>query len=193
MFNSVFLLHGGGPSRYDYEFYQALTHPFSRKKRVLRVLSVPFALTAMSKLVSNHLAAELNTALENHNPRRRFITETADGENIDHLIAQIEDADIIYAHGGNGDVLQAAFCDVPLKELVSKNKVCAGNSAGANMWVTNYYSNDNEAVMDGLKIIPVNTMCHYTAGGWLKLNHIRAVNTLPIIPLGDSDWIGLSW
>jgi peptidase E len=133
--------------------------------------------------------SSLGRDLEWVNPRQVFKVMTASWRNKDKLVTQIQAADIIVAHGGNGDVLQSYFENIPLADLVAEDKVCAGGSAGANMWATNYYSNDNQAVMDGLGCAPINTFCHYNSYKWRSLNELRDCNDLPIVPLMDDDFV----
>lgn len=143
--------------------------------------------------IQNSLANNLEQALNWCNPHKTYDVIPASISK--HALARcIKEADIIYAHGGDGDQLQEYLGQVDnLSELVAKNKRIGGGSAGTNCWVTNYYSNDNQAVCDGLGVLPIKTFCHYNGRKWEKLTALaKHGKELPLIPLGDEEYITIT-
>lgn len=188
---STYLLHGGDNSLNSYsnfQFWRALAD----QAKGTNVLQIPFA-TSNAEIhgrdIYDILADDLKATLDFSNPHKDFYVESAYIDDIEH---QLREAHIIYVHGGNGDLLQYTLKDVDLKGLVSEDKVIAGASAGANMWASCYYSNDNDAVCDGFGLLPVKTFCHYETYKWRNLNKlIKAKKNLPVITLSDNDFVML--
>jgi peptidase E len=190
---SKFILSGGGgflSSVSDVEFYRSIAGAFDDKDD-LKVCSVPYASLypgnkpASNAKESNRMSNNLLRLLQWVNPHKYFSGFDAPA-NVDDTLAQMREADIIFAHGGNGDSLQEALRPIrrQMSAVIENDKVCAGFSAGCNMWVNCYYSNDNRAVCDGMNFIPIKTFCHYA---WQKFNALNELiltkPELPVFPL----------
>lgn len=78
------------------------------------------------------------------------------------FIEQIQSADIVYLQGGNTlkliDILKKFQ---GLKELF-KGKIVAGDSAGANVLGVVFYSPSANGVFEGLGILPLKIIPHYS-------------------------------
>lgn len=86
-------------------------------------------------------------------------------ETIETLSTQLKEADILYFSGGEEEFLRPYMSQLQsLKELLH-NKVFIGCSMGAFLASKHYVlslSNQNEdAVYDGLGLVPYNTLCHW--------------------------------
>lgn len=76
------------------------------------------------------------------------------------FIKQCEQADVIYFHGGDDNLLQYWMRQFDMPRLFD-NKVIATNSAGSNMISTHYWTCDWRQCNDGLGILPIKFVPHY--------------------------------
>jgi len=82
---------------------------------------------------------------------------------------QIEWADIVYLHGGKTlKLLDTLKKYQNLKELFS-GKIIAGESAGAYVLSSYFYSKSEGGVFEGLGFVPAKTICHYIGENSEKL------------------------
>lgn len=97
-------------------------------------------------------------------------------ENPEKFLDQVHEADVIYFGGGNDEVLKKFLEQVPLSILVQhfERKVIAGSSAGANVLAKYYFTNDRQRVDEGLGILPIKTICHYTEEKEARLEELEA-------------------
>lgn len=88
----------------------------------------------------------------------------------DNFINQLIDADIIYFHGGTSTKLLESL--KPYGDISSylEGKVVAGESAGANILCTYFYSPQADKVLEGFKILPIRLIPHYTEEKKNELN-----------------------
>lgn len=199
-----FILSGGGGGLYSYyniAFYRAIADTFPNKSRI-NVLSIPYAgifpkMENILKLrVTSEAAKVLQSNLNYVNPHKNFIVQGALAFPLKHredFYDQIRESDVLFAHGGDGDLLQETIAKFDISELISKDKVCAGFSAGCNMWVDSYYSNDNKRVCSGLGFVPIKTFCHYDWYKYEELNElIQYKPKLPVYPLTNDAFINIS-
>jgi peptidase E len=160
-------------------------------KQQVSVLSIGLACASHNPKIQESLGLELSRYLRFVNPHKEIHVDVAYRKAL-LLKGQIEYADVIYVHGGNGDELQDWLGVIHnLKDIVSEDKICAGSSAGANMWANCYYSNDNQSVCSGLNVIPVKTFCHYNSSKWKKANELIQTGdtTLPLITLVEGEYV----
>jgi hypothetical protein len=94
----------------------------------------------------------------------------------DTFLQQIDDADVIYLHGGNTQLLFDAFPSAEDFVKRVKGKIVVGSSAGANILSKKYWSSSRAVPCKGLGILDVNIMVHYGA-----VNHEGLTRT-------DKDW-----
>ncbi|MCX6755059.1 MAG: Type 1 glutamine amidotransferase-like domain-containing protein [Candidatus Nomurabacteria bacterium] len=84
--------------------------------------------------------------------------EVASQEN---FILQLESADVVYFQGGSSLKLLEVLKKYPnLKDLL-KGKIVAGDSAGANVMCTFFYTPSTDKVLEGLGILPIKIIPHY--------------------------------
>jgi peptidase E len=77
------------------------------------------------------------------------------------FLQQIDEADIIYLHGGNTQLLFDSLPNVDDLKRHLEGKVVVGSSAGANTLSKDYWSSSRAVPAHGLGIVDVNIMVHY--------------------------------
>lgn len=191
MKKTKFLLHGGDgglslDSYADVQFFRECVGDILKED--INVLSVGYAL---DDEISEFATEELASKLKRVHPNLRFNVETA-LESTSLAQKQFKWADLIFIHGGSGDRLQEVLKNHKNLFSLIKNKTCAGYSAGANLWSKGYYSNDHQAVIDGLNVLQIATFCHYHSYKWRSLNTlIKHFPSIPIITLHDEEYVVL--
>ncbi|MCL5012179.1 MAG: Type 1 glutamine amidotransferase-like domain-containing protein [Patescibacteria group bacterium] len=75
---------------------------------------------------------------------------------------QMKKADIVYLHGGLSTKLLSVLEKFTDLDEMFKGKIVAGDSAGANVLCKSFYSEVSKDVFNGLGILPLNIVCHYT-------------------------------
>jgi len=90
------------------------------------------------------------------------------GQNMQYVIAseanfvdQIREADVIYLHGGDDDLLIGALKRYSDLALYFKDKIVIGSSAGAISLAKQSWSCDSRMVVTGLGLVPTNTIVHF--------------------------------
>jgi len=78
----------------------------------------------------------------------------------DIFVEQCRNAEIIYFHGGDGDLLHYWMNQYDLKSLF-ENKVVATNSASSDMLATSFWTCDWRKCADGLAILPIKFIPHF--------------------------------
>lgn len=193
---SKFVLHGGGGQFItvnDLHFYRSMVSEIDRK--AINVLSIPYALPSAEKneRTNTRLAEDIFNILSYSNPHKVFKVLPAEF-NKNAVQKQVALADVIFCHGGDGDALYESMTKYDLAPLLAEDKVCAGFSAGANIWSEAYYSNDNQAINYGLGIAPIATFCHYSDHKWGKLTELAKLAMewqIALIPLSDDGFVTL--
>ncbi|MCR4322762.1 MAG: Type 1 glutamine amidotransferase-like domain-containing protein [Candidatus Azambacteria bacterium] len=79
----------------------------------------------------------------------------------DDFINQVDKSDVIYLQGGPTLKLLKVLKKYPNLEENLKSKTVAGESAGAYVLSSCFYSKSEGGVFDGLGFVPVKTICHY--------------------------------
>lgn len=79
------------------------------------------------------------------------------------FVEQCREADVIYFHGGDDQLLQYWMKQFNLVELF-KNKVVATNSASSDMLTTHYWTGDWRQCADGFSVLPIKFIAHYQSG-----------------------------
>lgn len=89
------------------------------------------------------------------------------------LTKQIKEATAIYLHGGDTPKLFAALKQIQnLKELF-QNKTIAGSSAGVYVLSKYYYTEYYDTYNEGLNILPIKSICHYSDERAKKLESLK--------------------
>lgn len=83
-------------------------------------------------------------------------------ENLEMLRKQIQEADVIYIHGGDTDILKEKLRPLTDFAELIEGKVAAGSSAGAYVFAKYYYSNSKNIIRDGFGILPIKIFAHYS-------------------------------
>ena len=163
-----YLLHGGfTPGKQDEdnrEFYSEILKDAPEKPNILLVCfakdseRIPTATTkVMAEFNKNKWQDEL-------------FFEVANQES---FVKQVESADIIYLHGGTSlKLLDALKRHSNLGELF-KGKTIAGESAGANVLGQVFYSPSSDSVSEGLGLLPIKVIPHYSEKYKGKLDNIK--------------------
>ena len=85
---------------------------------------------------------------------------------------QIRSSNVVYLHGGHSGKLLDTLKDYSnLKELLD-GKIVAGDSAGANVLTSAFYS-QKIGVSEGLGLIPIKIISHYLEENKHRLDHIK--------------------
>jgi peptidase E len=155
---SKFILHGGfqkgKTDENNTEFYLEILKDASHNSNVL---IVPFAKDPERVIPTTQRVMEEFNKVKG---LRNLYFEVAKEET---FIEQLKSADIIYYQGGTTlklmDVLKRF---VNLKELHLNGKTVAGESAGANALCTLFYSPSANGIYEGLRILPIRIIPHYT-------------------------------
>lgn len=88
----------------------------------------------------------------------------------DSLLRQIDSADVIYLHGGQTLKLLAILKKYPDLRKRIKGKIIVGESAGAYVLSSCYYSKTEGGIFKGLGFVSTKTICHYVGINREKLN-----------------------
>jgi peptidase E len=91
----------------------------------------------------------------------------------DLFVRQLKQSDIIYLHGGKTLKLLAELKKVPNLRQLLGGKVVAGESAGAYVLSSCFYSKSEKGVFEGLGFVPVKTICHYIGKNKDKLKQCQ--------------------
>lgn len=83
-------------------------------------------------------------------------------ENVDVLRKQILDADVVYIHGGDTDVLKEKLRPLTDFAKLIAGKTVAGSSAGAYILSRYYYSNSKRVICEGFGVLPIKVFAHWS-------------------------------
>ena len=161
-----FILHGGfipGGKQENDDFFQEILKDAPEKAKILLV----YFAKESDRVAKNK---EEDIGQFNKNKGNKFLSFEVATEEL--FPEQVKKADVIYLHGGHsGKLLEALKNFSNLKQLFA-GKIIAGDSAGANVLVSAFYSQKIGA-SEGLGLIPIKIICHYLAENKEKLNKIK--------------------
>ncbi len=121
---------------------------------------------------ADRVIKNLNEDLEQFDHNRNSKDINFEVAEIEKFEEQVKRADVVYFHGGKTDpILKALKPFTNLAEML-KGKVVAGDSAGANVLCTAFYSM-SMGPGEGYGIAPVKIICHYLKENEHKLDHIQ--------------------
>ena len=89
------------------------------------------------------------------------------------LEKQILESDVIYIIGGENKPLINKLKNIKNLKDLFKDKVVVGSSAGAYCLSTYYYSHEAKGIFDGLGILPIKTLAHYSPLLEKKLEELK--------------------
>lgn len=167
-----FILHGGFAGHVNEQndsFFREILKDTPDK---LKVLLVYFAKEIDRVPVSEK---EDIVQFERNKENKDIFFQVADEKS---FAEQVKSADIIYFHGGNTLKLLETLKKFPgLKELLA-GKVVAGESAGAYVLSSVFYSKTENGLYQGLGFVPVKIICHYIGENEDKLADNQELETL---------------
>jgi peptidase E len=153
-----FILHGGMvklPSANNDNFFREILQAVLESPRILLIL---FA--SPKEKWADKEDGYKNKFLDQADGRKIDIL-VAD-EDLDILIQQVVWSNVLYIGGGDDLILQRQLEKIPDFEKMIKNKVVAGSSAGALVLAKYYYDNDYDKIYEGLGILPIKIITHYS-------------------------------
>ena len=115
-----------------------------------------------------------DTWMERHNTWDKWFSAhglnvaTHDVVKFDDFEEKINNADVIYFHGGNTKLLIKCLKAYDLAKLL-EGKLVIGSSAGAAMLAKTYWSATYRQPGKGLGIVPANVMVHYGAQNFTNI------------------------
>jgi len=157
------ILHGGG--NLDGKELKILISEVEKnlpKKNKIKILIVPFA----------RLEKDWGGIFDKYQKRysgilleKDFVLASSDLKKFKN---QIVASDVIFFSGGSEILLKKYLRYVDFS--LFNNKTVVGISAGANIFSSNYYSNDRGIIENGLYKLPIKTICHFdsTKNDYLK-------------------------
>lgn len=77
------------------------------------------------------------------------------------FLQQVDEADVVYLHGGNTQLLFDTLPDAGELTRHLDGKIVVGSSAGANVLSKNYWSSSKATPHHGLGILNLNVMVHH--------------------------------
>lgn len=163
--STKFILHGGfakdGTNEDNHLFYSEILKDTSLSPKILLV---PFAKDESRVIPATE---KISKEFQNVAGEKELHITVATKEN---FLKQLTEAEVIYFHGGTStNLLQALEPFGNISEYF-KDKIVAGESAGANILCTYFYSPNSDKVLKGLEILPVRLIPHYTEEKKDKLN-----------------------
>ena len=153
--------YAGRPNKYNDKFFLEI---LKTKKKKLHILLVYFAKTVDEyKGMTKEDYFQFNKNKGDKELSFKIATE-------EEFFKQAKWTDIIYLHGGKTLKLLAALKkNRNLSELFN-GKIIAGESAGAYVLSSCFYSKSEGGCFNGLGFVPVKTICHYIGENSEKLN-----------------------
>lgn len=167
-----FILHGGFASHVNEQNDSFFREMLKNTPDKLKVLLVCFA----KEIDKVPVSKEKDIAqFERNKEDKNIFFQVADEK---AFVEQVKNADIIYFHGGNTLKLLEILKKFPeLKELFV-GKVVAGESAGAYVLSSVFYSKTENGLYRGLGFVPVKLICHYIGENADKLVDNQGFETL---------------
>ncbi len=159
-----YILHGGYAEVKNDKNNKFFKEILDTDKKELSILLVLFAREdSKYAKISKPIIDQFNT----NNVDKVLNFEIADKR---IFVEQIKRADVVYLRGGETlKLLHALKACENFAELI-KGKTVAGESAGAYVLSTFFYSKSLEKFLAGLRLVPVKTICHYIGKNRDKLS-----------------------
>lgn len=180
-----FILHGGatleplpGNKQFFVEMVKGLAEP-------VKVLLVYFA-RGQSRWPEAFEEDEGNFKNSTPGLDMEFIIADPDPKKFAELVKK---AGVIYFRGGRTAMLQEVLKHaLNFKELPDR-KIYGGESAGANVLAKYYYSGENQAIKEGLGILPIKVITHYDESKQDKLEELKKTGEdLPVYALREGEY-----
>lgn len=165
--------YAGRPNEENDKFFQEI---LADTKDNLNILLIYFAKPLEEY---NRMLEKDQYQFNKNNTGKKFNFEIA---NTDNFKKQTKKADIVYIHGGQTlKLLEALKTYSDLKKLFN-GKIIAGESAGAYILSTCFYSKSEGGIFHGLGFAPAKTICHYIGKNSEKLNECSKNLDILLLP-----------
>lgn len=159
-----FILHGGFASTPNEDNDKFFSEILNTEKKNPHILLVYFAKNAEDY---EQIKEKDISMFEKNKNGKNLSFEIAREENLSN---QIRKSDVVYLHGGKTLKLLEILKKVPNLADLFQGKTIAGESAGAYILSTYFYSKSEGGVFEGLGFAPVKTICHYIGVNSEKLD-----------------------
>ncbi len=170
-----FILHGGFTPGEKQENDAFLKEILSTAPKEAKILLVYFA-KEVDRVPKNR-----DEDIEQFNKNKRDKTLLFETASEELFSEQVQKSDIIYLHGGHSDKLLKTLKKFLNLRQLFKGKIIAGDSAGANVLVSVFYSK-SMGVSEGFGLIPIKIICHYSEDNKDKLNDIKPDMEILFLP-----------
>jgi glycosyltransferase involved in cell wall biosynthesis/peptidase E len=150
------ILHGGNSGKQNDNndlFFKEILKNSSKQARILLVFF------AREESEYKRLFNEIS---EQFNKNRGFIKIKLQIAYEKDFITQVQQSDIVYIHGGKTLKLLNVLKKYSTLTDILKGKIVSGESAGAYVLSTCFYSKSEGGVFSGLGLVPAKIICHYT-------------------------------
>lgn len=161
--STKFILHGGYAGRVNSENDKFFIEILKDAPQNTKILLVYFA---KEKDGYERMQKEDTAQFEKNKGERDISFEIASPE---YFLQQIAQSDVIYFHGGKTSRLLGELKKHPNLMGLMGGKIVAGESAGAYILSSCFYSKTESGIFDGLGFVPVKTICHYIGENEEKL------------------------
>ncbi len=159
-----YILHGGYAGKQNKKNDKFFKEILSVNKNKFNILLVYFA---KHKKDYERIKSE-DYYQFNRNAKNKILNFEIAGKK--RFTEQIKKADIIYLHGGRTLKLLKALKEYNNFSELIKGKIVTGESAGAYVLSSCFYSKSEQGCFEGLKLVPVKTICHYIGENRNKLD-----------------------
>lgn len=171
-----FILHGGFAnhtnSKNDIFFKEILENTPDNSKILLICFAKPDNEVLFNK-------EKVIKQFQKNNINKKIKFELADEKNISE---QIKKSDVIYLHGGITPKLLTVLQKIKNLRKLFNGKLIIGESAGAYVLSTCFYSKTESGLSLGLGFVPVKIICHYDGKDKQKLKSCSKDLELLLLP-----------
>ncbi|MEK7179844.1 MAG: Type 1 glutamine amidotransferase-like domain-containing protein [Patescibacteria group bacterium] len=167
-----FILHGGFANHintYNDSFFKEILKDTQNNPKVLLV----YFAKELDRIVVNK--KEDVGQFERNKENKNISFEVADEKS---FVEQVKTADIVYLHGGNTLKLLETLKKFENLEKLFEGKIVAGESAGAYVLSSFFYSKKVGGIFQGFGFVPIKTICHYTGEDLEKFPDNSKLETL---------------
>lgn len=185
------ILHGGNSdkkSRQNDEFFHAIIGGIN--KQAVRVLCVYFA--RPEGRWENSYAEDQSVFYAAGIESGKDIETKMATYDMDGLRQDIAEADVIFISGGYKGRLKETLLALGVDNLrrMIRGKTLVGVSAGANMLGKYYYSPAIDGIREGIGLLDVKLLTHYTADKSEQLAMLKIYGEdLPIVKIAEEEYV----
>lgn len=186
-----YILHGGEtsrPSEHNDNFFKEIIKDLPEP---IKVLNIYFA-SPQERWESSFADDQKKFAKA---AEGKEVQLTMASEDLDVLQEQIKAADAVYIRGGKlGHILRDKLRSLGNFAELIKDKTMAGSSAGVNVLSNKFYKCTEDAIDDGMSILPANVVVHYQGeaykfDGDKVIEDLKQLNDLETYPIRETEFI----